>query len=240
MTKYPMPPPVANERVELVAVETLIPHPRNPNQGDVGAIAQSILAHGFIGAVIAQISTRHILAGEHSWLAAAQTGMSHIPTVWVDIDDRKALSFLLAHNRTRDRAAYDHAKLYDLLAELRDELGSSDDFEGATGFDDDALNALSEDLKGLTFPELSLPPDPGPNALGASAKAAGGDAGQDTESAAPSKTGTMTITVHPDERQEFTDALEGVKRLGNFETDAGALLCALLLVIETEKRRLGQ
>lgn len=70
----------------------LKPHPRNPRQGDVGAIYQSIEANGFYGAIVAQRSTGYILAGNHRYKAAAEAGAKIInmrplvvkisPTTW--------------------------------------------------------------------------------------------------------------------------------------------------------------
>lgn len=63
---------VINQSTETVALDALRPHPRNPRQGNIGAIHDSITANGFYGQVVAQKSTGFILAGNHRWRAAAQ------------------------------------------------------------------------------------------------------------------------------------------------------------------------
>jgi hypothetical protein len=117
-------------------------HERNPNQGDWGAIQESIEANGFFGAVVAQKSTRKILAGNHRWKVASNLGYDAIPVVWVDVDDDAAIRILLSDNRTSRLGDDDTAK----LAELLSELAMTDRGLSGTGFDGDALDQLISDL----------------------------------------------------------------------------------------------
>lgn len=128
---------IINQSTETVALDALRPHPRNPRQGDIGAIHESIRANGFYGQVVAQKSTGYILAGNHRWRAAAQAGATEIPVTWVDVDDDRALRILLADNRTNDLASYDDEALALLLKELADGAGL-----GGTGYDGDDLDHL--------------------------------------------------------------------------------------------------
>lgn len=57
-----------------VRLDRLATHPENPRQGDVAAIAASIETNGFYGAVVAQKSSGHVLAGNHRLLAARERG----------------------------------------------------------------------------------------------------------------------------------------------------------------------
>lgn len=129
---------------ERVALDALRPHPRNPRQGDVGAIYQSLEANGFYGHVIAQKSTGFILAGNHRWLAMQQAGATEIPVMWVDVDDDHATRILLADNRTNDLAAYDLASVAEILEELLRDTGTL----AGTAYDGDALDELLDDLNG--------------------------------------------------------------------------------------------
>ena len=95
-------------------------HPRNPRQGDVGAIIDSIRAHGFYTPLIVQTATGHVLAGNHRLLAARTLNMDHVPVVWYDCDDEEALRVLLVDNRLPDMAKYDEELLAELLVELAD------------------------------------------------------------------------------------------------------------------------
>jgi len=129
---------VLGETVEMVRVGDLKPHPRNPRKGNVGAIRESIEANGFYGAVVAQRSTSHVLAGNHRLLAAREAGADALPVIWVDVADDVALRILLADNRTNDLATYDTTALTELLQDIIAEVG---DLAG-TGYDKDALDAL--------------------------------------------------------------------------------------------------
>jgi len=128
---------INDEALELVPVGALTAHPQNPNRGDVGAIAESIAAHGFYGALIVQRSTGYVLAGTHRLEAARRVGLAEVPALYVDVDDRRALKILLADNRTAELAARDAGE----LAKLLDALAADDDLLG-TGYDDDDLAQL--------------------------------------------------------------------------------------------------
>lgn len=123
-------------------IDAVRPHPRNPREGDVGAIHESIEANGFYGSILAQKSTGHILAGNHRHQAAMQQGATHIPVTWVDVDDDHALRILLADNRTNDRATYDKNELETILKELADNTGTL----AGTAYDGDDLDDIVADL----------------------------------------------------------------------------------------------
>lgn len=127
---------------ELVSVHTLKPHERNPRQGDIGAILESVEENGFFGGLVVQRSTRKILVGNHRWQAAIEAGLTHLPVFWADIDDAKALKILLADNRTNDQASYDENVLVEILKELD---ASGYGLQG-TGYDGDALDELITDM----------------------------------------------------------------------------------------------
>lgn len=136
------PPLVRNQEISLAPVDGLKPHPRNPRQGDVGAIYTQIDQHGFYGAIVAQRSTGYILAGNHRYQAALHAGMQQIPVAWLDVSDREALEILLSDNRTADLATYDDNELAAILKEL---WAEERDLRG-TGYDADDLDQLIEDL----------------------------------------------------------------------------------------------
>ena len=133
---------IANQKIELVDIDTIQPHPRNPRMGDVGAISESIDEHGFYGVCVVQESTRYILVGSHRWKGAKWKGATEVPVAWVDCDDDEAIRILLVDNRTNDVPSYDDAQLATLLRELSD---TARGYAG-TGFDGDALDDLLHDL----------------------------------------------------------------------------------------------
>jgi len=127
---------------QSIDIDTVHPHPRNVRQGDVGAISQSLKAHGQYRPITYQKSTGRILAGNHTWKAAKALGWKNIVASAVVCDDDEAIRILIADNRTSDLADYDDAGLAELLKELAD---TTTGLEG-TLFDGDALDQLLNDL----------------------------------------------------------------------------------------------
>jgi len=124
-------------QIETVPINKLSPHPDNPRQGDIGAIAVSIQENGWYGTLVAQQGTGIVLAGNHRLQAAKQLGMKEVPVYWVDVDDIEARKILLADNRVNDLATYND----DSLAAILTELAETDDLLG-TGYDGDDLDYL--------------------------------------------------------------------------------------------------
>lgn len=125
-----------------IDLDQLHPHPRNVRQGDVGAICESLKAHGQYRAIVYQQSTKRILAGNHTWQAAKALGWKQIAATPVVCDDEQALRILLIDNRLNDLADYDTAELASILQELE---ATSAKLDG-TGFDGDSLDELLADV----------------------------------------------------------------------------------------------
>lgn len=105
---------MSNIRVDgasTVPIDSLIAHPRNARIGKVDLIAESLAAHGQYRPIVAQTSTRYILAGNHTWKAAKSLGWTTIAVTWLDVDDAEADAVLIADNRVSDLAAYDDSAL---------------------------------------------------------------------------------------------------------------------------------
>lgn len=137
-----------------VALAKLREHPRNANEGDVGAIAASIEAHGFYGAVIVQRSTGFVLAGNHRLKVAQQAGAASLPVQYVDVDDETALRILVADNRTTRLGRDDDVLLSALLTELAATPAGLD----GLGYDGDDLDRLLGDLNRAAEP--AVPDEP--------------------------------------------------------------------------------
>jgi ParB-like nuclease domain len=130
-----------------IPVEGIREHPDNPNQGDVGAISESLDEHGFFGAVGVQRSTGYILWGNHRYRTAMIKGAATVPGFWLDVDDDAAGRILLVDNRTTHLATFDERKLVELLtAHARSGRGLA-----GTGYDGDDLDDL---IQALTPPDL--------------------------------------------------------------------------------------
>ena len=134
----------------------LIPYPGNARSGDVGAIAESMTANSAYGALIVQESTKHILVGNHRYLAARLLGATTVPVFLLDVDDATARRINLFDNLASDRATYNTEMLVEELQTVIAESGTLD----GTGYDGDDLDDL---IASLTEPEPEPePPEPKP------------------------------------------------------------------------------
>jgi DNA methylase/ParB-like nuclease domain len=75
------------QEYRLEPPSSLTEHPRNPNQGNAGALLASLEYNGFFGAILAQRSTRHVLAGNHRLRQAQDAKLEQIPVIWLDVTD---------------------------------------------------------------------------------------------------------------------------------------------------------
>lgn len=143
-----------------INIDELHTHPSNVRQGDVGAISESLEAHGQYRSIVYQQSTKRILAGNHTWKAAKALGWTHIAATPVICDDEQALRILLADNKANDLATYDEPELIELLKQLAD---TSDGLLG-TLFDGDELDSLIEDNSHFELPtDVDDLPDKAPS-----------------------------------------------------------------------------
>lgn len=124
-----------------IPIDEVHTHPSNVREGDVGAICESLKAHGQYRPIVYQQSTKRILAGNHTWKAAKALGWKTIAATPVICDDPQALRILLADNKANDLASYDQTELVELLKQL------ADTEEGLLGtlFDEDELDDLVKD-----------------------------------------------------------------------------------------------
>jgi len=131
-----------------INIDEVHTHPANVRQGDVGAISESLKAHGQYRPIVYQQSTHRILAGNHTYKAAKALGWTHIAATPVICDDEQALRILLADNKANDLATYDEPELIELLKQL------ADTSEGLIGtlFDEDELDSLIEDNSHFELP----------------------------------------------------------------------------------------
>jgi DNA modification methylase len=147
---------VINKDIEQVAIDLLKHHPRNANNGDVEAIKKSLAVNGWYGSVVANLTTKHILAGNHRVMAAKALGWETVPVQWVDVTPEEELRILVVDNRTTRIGQDDTTKITDILAELANTPIGLD----GTGYGAADLDALIDELAGMTEPaELLTDPD---------------------------------------------------------------------------------
>lgn len=93
-----------------VPIEFLSPNPKNPRRhfgdADLTDLAQSIREHGVVQPVVArpsptQAGRYEIIAGERRWRAAQRAGLTEIPIIVRDVNDRTALELAIIENVQR-------------------------------------------------------------------------------------------------------------------------------------------
>lgn len=111
---------ILEQTFEVVPIDEVSLHPANARKGDVDKIKGSIEELGFYGACLVQRSTRYIIVGNHRWRSAKEAGETHIPVLWVDIEDELATRIAINDNRLGELGTWDQAILVAQLAELAD------------------------------------------------------------------------------------------------------------------------
>jgi len=135
----------------IVDIDSVQAHPKNVRQGDIGAISESLKAHGQYRPIVVDKRTNYILAGNHTWKAAKALGWAEISAGFIETkDDDEALRILLADNRANDLAMYDTGSLEELLRELSE---SDEGLEGSL-FDLADLDELQIDNEPLDLSEF--------------------------------------------------------------------------------------
>ncbi len=94
-----------------VPIEFVGPNPRNPRrhfaEAELVDLAQSIREHGIVQPVVvrpagpAGSGRYEIIAGERRWRAAQRAGLTEIPVIIRDVDDRVALELAIIENVQR-------------------------------------------------------------------------------------------------------------------------------------------
>lgn len=104
--------------VRMVSVYSLKQAPWNPHNGDIDAIADSMEQNGVFQPIVVQKSTRHIIIGNHRWAAMARRGMTEVPIIEVDVDEREAKRMAVSDNQTARLGWDDEAMVADILQQL--------------------------------------------------------------------------------------------------------------------------
>jgi DNA modification methylase len=131
-----------NIKHQTIDIDSIQPHPKNVRQGDIGAISESLKAHGQYRPIVVDERTGQILAGNHTWKAAKALGWSQIQVSLIQTkDDDEALRILLADNKATDLADYDN----DGLEQLLKQLAESDNGLLGSLYDGDDLDLLIND-----------------------------------------------------------------------------------------------
>lgn len=102
----------------MVGVDQIHEHPRNPRQGDVELIEESMEEVGFYGACTVHRPSGDIIAGNHRYRVAVARGATEVPVIWYHGTEEQALKILLGDNKIADGGEYDQDRLNGVLASL--------------------------------------------------------------------------------------------------------------------------
>lgn len=148
----------------FVHIDSIEPAPWNYNNGDLDAIQESIEVNGMFEFVKVQQSTRHIFAGNHTWMVCKMLGSQVIPAVFYDVDTAEAKRMAVAHNVTASLAKPDPGLLLDLLDQIKEHAGdlsgsaiTLDEFEKLKALNDIPLE--SHDFENWPLLAVQLPPN---------------------------------------------------------------------------------
>ena len=120
--------PVPLER--YVPIEFVSRNPRNPRriftEAELEDLAQSIREHGIVQPIVVRPAPENrehfeLIAGERRWRAAQRAGLTEIPVILRDVDDRVALELAIIENVQRaDLNPVEEAMGYQLLIDDHD------------------------------------------------------------------------------------------------------------------------
>ena len=106
-----------------VSVDALTPLEGNPRVGNVDAIMASYSEFGQVKPIVARKNddgSATVIAGNHQLEAAKALGWDKIAVIFLDADDKKAIAFALADNRTMELGYTEPELLTDMLLEISD------------------------------------------------------------------------------------------------------------------------
>ena len=107
-------------QVEMVRVDDLKPHPKNPRlhpESAMAALVQSIQRFGWTNPVLVD-AEGYILAGHARVMAAKRLGLQEVPVIRLPLSGPAAEAYLVADNRITELGQWDEGLLAELFAEL--------------------------------------------------------------------------------------------------------------------------
>jgi ParB-like chromosome segregation protein Spo0J len=125
-------------------IDAVSPAPWNYNNGDVELICESIEQDGMYRPVVAQLSTGHIIGGNHTYMACLALGAKEIPVVFLDVNDVTAKRLAIKDNEIARKSKPDTGLLQELLDQIKEaEPDTPLDSTGITEEEYAALRALN-------------------------------------------------------------------------------------------------
>lgn len=120
-TNLPVNVTIRCQYSEMVAVDSLKPHPKNPREHgkkQVRAFAEALVRNGFRRAIIASKLSGIIIAGHGTLQAAKEVGMTHVPVDWQEFADAAAeAAFLISDNHIARMGTTDSKLVAEIMAD---------------------------------------------------------------------------------------------------------------------------
>lgn len=130
-------------RALAVPVADLRPAERNARlhalDRDIPVLMNSLRRFGQRKPLVARSSTREVLAGNGTLMAARQLGWAYVAVAWFDGTDEEAQAYALADNRTAELSQWD---LEELSAQLADITSRDAALPAALGWSEQDLSPL--------------------------------------------------------------------------------------------------
>lgn len=129
-----------------VDIDTLDYLEGNPRIGNVEAIMASYSEFGQVKPIVAKKNddgTATVIAGNHQLEAAVNLGWEQIAVIFLDADDKKAIAFALADNRTMELGYTEPELLTDMLLEISEYYP---DLLDGLGWDEFEIASMESDM----------------------------------------------------------------------------------------------
>lgn len=102
-------------------VSALKPFKGNPrkHEMDVAPIVKSIEHFGWTNPILVQEKTNRIIAGHGRLEAARKASLTHVPVIFLKMNDRDATAYTVADNKLAELSTWDDSAIKELLADLK-------------------------------------------------------------------------------------------------------------------------
>jgi len=126
-------------QVQMVAIDELKPHPKNPRKHSEKAIKKlvaSIREFGWTNPILVS-EDGVVLAGHARLKAAKRAGLKEVPVIVLPLSGAKADAYMIADNRLQEDSDWDEELLAELVEELKDQIDLA-----ITGLEEKEINEI--------------------------------------------------------------------------------------------------
>lgn len=112
-----------NKNVELVATDSVKPHPKNAmyKKRDDPAFNEAIKKLGILVPIVISFLTKFILSGHRRWDAAIANGMTEIPVHFINVTPQEEALYLVTYNMSREKFISEKIAEVKLIQEVLEE-----------------------------------------------------------------------------------------------------------------------